>query len=153
MGGSFEAYDFAGLFTPLFFIFFGHVIWRLIAKEKPVLENGLLAFVMEGFVEVMETVSTFFSNTVSFLRIGAFALAHAVFSFIVFYFTEVLAHSGVAGTLSAALIMITGNAIIIVLEGLIVAIQVIRLQYYEFFNKFFVETGVEFAPFRFKNKE
>jgi len=153
LGGSFKDYDFAGIFIPLFFIFFGHVIWRLFTKEKPILENGILAFIMEGFVEVMETVSTFFSNTVSFLRVGAFALAHAVFSYIVFYFTEVLAHSGAAGTLSAALIMIIGNAIIITLEGLIVAIQVVRLQYYEFFNKFFVETGVEFAPFRLKNKE
>ena len=153
LGGKFEAYDFAGIFIPLFFIFFGHVIWRLISKEKPVLENGFLAFMMEGFVEVLETVSTYFSNTVSFLRIGAFALAHAVFSFIVFYFTETLAHSGAAGTLSAVFLIIIGNAIIIALEGLIVAIQVIRLQYYEFFNKFFVETGVEFAPFRFKNKE
>jgi V/A-type H+-transporting ATPase subunit I len=36
---------------------------------------------------------------------------------------------------------------------MIVAIQVVRLQYYEFFSKFFTETGVEFAPFRFrKNK-
>jgi len=152
LGGRFEAYDFAGLLIPVFCIFFGQVIWRIIAREKPVLENGLLSFIMEGFVEVLDTVSTYFSNTVSFLRVGAFALAHAVFSFIIFYFTEQLASSGIAGTLSAALIMIAGNAIIIVLEGLIVAIQVIRLQYYEFFNKFFIETGVEFAPFSFKGK-
>ncbi|MCL2213628.1 MAG: V-type ATP synthase subunit I [Treponema sp.] len=152
LGGRFEAYDFAGLLVPVVCIFFGPVIWRLIAGEKPVLENGLLSFVMEGFVEVLDTVSTYFSNTVSFLRVGAFALAHAVFSFIVFYFTAQLASSGITGTLSAALIMIAGNAIIIVLEGLIVAIQVIRLQYYEFFNKFFIETGVEFAPFSFKDK-
>ena len=151
-GGRFEAYDFAGLLIPVICIFFGQVIWRTIAGEKPVLENGLLSFIMEGFVEVLDTVSTYFSNTVSFLRVGAFALAHAVFSFIVFYFTDQLASSGIAGTFSAALIMIAGNAIIIVLEGLIVAIQVIRLQYYEFFNKFFVETGVEFAPFSFKDR-
>ena len=48
-------------------------------------------------------------------------------------------------------IMIVGNAVIIVLEGMIVAIQVIRLQYYEFFSKFFQETGREFVPFKFKN--
>ena len=151
-GGKFHILDLIGLLLPILSIFFGSVIWRVIKKEKPVLENGLMAFVMEGFVEVMETVSSYFSNTVSFLRVGAFALAHAVFSFIIFYFTDELARSGIAGTLSAALIMIAGNAIIIVLEGLIVAIQVIRLQYYEFFNKFFVETGVEFAPFSFKHK-
>jgi len=151
-GGKFEAYDLFFLLTPLFFIFFGPVIWRIIKREKPALENGFLVFFMEGFVEVLETISTYFSNTVSFLRVGAFALAHAVFSFIIFYFTDELARSGLAGTFSAALIMIIGNVIIIALEGLIVAIQVIRLQYYEFFNKFFTETGVEFAPFRFKQR-
>ena len=46
--------------------------------------------------------------------------------------------------------MILGNALIIVLEGMIVAIQVIRLQYYEFFSKFFHDTGSEFKPFVFE---
>ena len=151
-GGRFKWFDFLGLFIPVFCIFFGPVIWRIISKERPVLEHGLMAFIMEGFVEVLETVSTYISNTVSFLRVGAFALSHAVLSFIVFRFSEELANSGIAGSVTAVFIMILGNIIIIVLEGMIVAIQVVRLQYYEFFNKFFVETGVEFAPFRFKNK-
>ena len=153
LGGKFEMYDFAGLLIPAFCIFFGPVIWRIVTKEKHVLENGFFTFLLEGAMEVMDTVSSYFSNTVSFLRVGAFALAHAVFSFIVFYFTDELARSGLAGTFSAILIMIIGNAIIILLEGLIVAIQVIRLQYYEFFNKFFIETGVEFAPFKFNAKK
>jgi V/A-type H+-transporting ATPase subunit I len=103
-------------------------------------------------VEILETASTYISNTVSFLRVGAFALSHAVLSYIVFRFSEEIARSGAgaAGSLSALLIMIFGNALIIVLEGMIVAIQVVRLQYYEFFSKFFTETGVEFAPFRFR---
>ena len=150
LGGSFVLLDFAGLLIPLSCIIFGPVIWRIITGKRPYIEHGLFMFIMEGFVEVLETVSTYISNTVSFLRVGAFALSHAVFSFIVFYFTDRLAQSGIAGTFSAALIMIFGNAIILVLEGMIVAIQVIRLQYYEFFNKFFIETGVEFAPFRLK---
>ena len=152
-GGSFQWFDLIGILIPVACIFFGPVIWRIIIKEKSVFENGLMIFILEGFVEVLETVSTYISNTVSFLRVGAFALAHAVFSFIVFYFTDELARSGIAGTFSAMLIMIVGNVIIIALEGLIVAIQVIRLQYYEFFNKFFVETGVEFAPFQFKTQK
>jgi V/A-type H+-transporting ATPase subunit I len=61
----------------------------------------------------------------------------------------------VGGSLSAGglIIGIFGNLVIIVLEGLIVTIQVIRLQYYEFFSKFFTETGREFTPFRFTYKE
>jgi V/A-type H+-transporting ATPase subunit I len=151
-GGRFAWFDLAGLLIPVMCIFFGPVIWRIIAGERPVLQHGLMVFIMEGFVEVLETVSNYISNTVSFLRVGAFALSHAVLSFIVFSFYERLANSSIAGSLSAVLIMLLGNAIIIVLEGMIVAIQVVRLQYYEFFNKFFIETGVEFAPFRFKNR-
>jgi V/A-type H+-transporting ATPase subunit I len=153
LGGKFELYDLFGLLIPVFFIFFGPLIWRIITGKKPVFENNIFIFIIEGFAEILETVSTFFSNTLSFLRVGAFALAHAVFSFVIFFFTDEMARSGVSGAVSAALIMIAGNVIIILLEGLIVAIQVMRLQYYEFFNKFFIETGVEFAPFRFKNKE
>ena len=48
--------------------------------------------------------------------------------------------------------IVLGNVIVIVLEGMIVAIQVVRLQYYEFFSKFFTETGREFEPFEFKYK-
>ncbi len=48
--------------------------------------------------------------------------------------------------------MVIGNLIIIVLEGLIVTIQVVRLQYYEFFSKFFTETGEAFKPFTLNSK-
>jgi V/A-type H+-transporting ATPase subunit I len=112
-----------------------------------------MTFIMEGFVEVMETASGYISNTVSFLRVGAFALSHGVLSYIVFRFTEELAGGGPVGSISAMLVFIFGNLVIIVLEGMIVAIQVVRLQYYEFFSKFFTETGVEFAPFRFRKGE
>jgi V/A-type H+-transporting ATPase subunit I len=153
-GGRFEYFDAAGLALPAFCVFFGPAIWRIITGKRPVLEHGLMTFIMEGFVEILETASTYISNTVSFLRVGAFALSHAVLSYIVFRFSEELARSGggPAGSLSALLVMIFGNALIIVLEGMIVAIQVVRLQYYEFFSKFFTETGVEFSPFRFRKR-
>ncbi|MDR2479564.1 MAG: V-type ATP synthase subunit I [Treponema sp.] len=153
-GGRFEYYDIAGIAVPALCIFFGPAIWRGIAREKPVLPHGLMSFIMEGFVEILETASTYISNTVSFLRVGAFALSHAVLSYIVFWSSEEIARSGSgpAGPVSALLVVIFGNAVIIVLEGMIVAIQVVRLQYYEFFGKFFTETGVEFSPFRFRKK-
>ena len=153
--GRFEWLDLIGILVPVASIFFGTVIWRCIARERPVLEHGLVTFIMEGFVEIMETASTYISNTVSFLRVGAFALSHTVLSYIVFRFTEELVHSadGPAGSLPAILVLIFGNLVIIVLEGMIVAIQAVRLQYYEFFNKFFTETGVEFSPFRFRKSE
>jgi V/A-type H+-transporting ATPase subunit I len=147
-GGAFSRLDYIGLFVPAGLVFFGPLLWRIISGERPVLESGLLVFIMEGFVEILESASTYISNTVSFLRVGAFALSHAVLSFIVFSLSEMVQETA-AGALSMV-ILIFGNAVIIVLEGMIVAIQVVRLQYYEFFSKFFTETGVEFKPFRFR---
>jgi V/A-type H+-transporting ATPase subunit I len=149
LGGAFARFDVAGLLIPVFCILFGPVMWRAFAGERPILKEGLLVFIMESFVEALETVSTCISNTVSFLRVGAFALSHAVLAFIVFTLSEMVSGAPV-GPLFALIIMIIGNAVIIVLEGMIVAIQVVRLQYYEFFSKFFTETGVEFEPFRFR---
>jgi V/A-type H+-transporting ATPase subunit I len=153
-GGRFEYFDLAGILIPCACIFFGQVIWRCVSREKPVLKHGLMTFFMEGFVEIIETASGFISNTVSFLRVGAFALSHAVLSYIVFRFTEELVHLGSPiGSVSAMMVLIFGNLVIIVLEGLIVAIQAVRLQYYEFFSKFFSDTGVEFAPFSFRKSD
>jgi V/A-type H+-transporting ATPase subunit I len=150
-GGRFAWFDMLGLLLPVACIFFGPVVWRLISGERPVLEHGLLVFIMEGFVEILETASTYISNTVSFLRVGAFALSHAVLSFIVFTLSEMVGDLAV-GPIVSLIVMIFGNGVIILLEGMIVAIQVVRLQYYEFFSKFFTETGVEFSPFRFRRE-
>lgn len=150
-GGYFAWFDLLGLAVPSVCIFFGPVIWRFISGKRPILEEGLMVFIMEGFVEILETASTYISNTVSFLRVGAFALSHAVLSFIVFTLSGMVSHL-VAGPVLSLVIMAFGNTVIILLEGMIVAIQVVRLQYYEFFSKFFTETGVEFAPFRFRGK-
>jgi V/A-type H+-transporting ATPase subunit I len=148
---SFRWFDAAGLLLPLAGIFFGQAIWRLVSGERPVFKEGIMIFVMEGFVEVLETVSTYVSNTVSFLRVGAFALSHAVLAYIVFRFSEEVAAIP-AGTAIRFLILVFGNLVIILLEGLIVAIQVVRLQYYEFFSKFFTDMGLEFSPFRFRKE-
>lgn len=148
-GAPFGWYDGVAMGVPLLGIFFAEPLTRLIEGHRPVLENGLFSMFIEGVVELLEVVSTNISNSVSFLRVGAFALSHAVLSYIIFTMSTL-----VGGSLSAGgiVIGIFGNAVIIVLEGLIVAIQVVRLQYYEFFSKFFTETGREFKPFRFTYK-
>ncbi|MDR2521967.1 MAG: V-type ATP synthase subunit I [Spirochaetaceae bacterium] len=146
----FAAYDALALAVPIAAIVCGPFIWRLATRKNP-FEEGFFAFIMEGIVEILETVSGYVSNTVSFLRVGAFALSHAVLSFIIFTMAEKVAGVTLGGAWSL-LIIIFGNALIIVLEGMIVAIQVIRLQYYEFFGKFFTETGTEFSPFKFSRR-
>ncbi len=96
-------------------------------------------FFVESFFEIFEILLSIFSNTLSFIRVGAFALNH-VGLFIAF---ETLAHlidSGVGSTI----IYMIGNIFIIGLEGLIVGIQVLRLEYYELFNKYYIGGGEEF---------
>jgi V/A-type H+-transporting ATPase subunit I len=101
---------------------------------------------MEGIVEMLESLTYYVSNSVSFLRVAAFAMAHGVLSVIVFELSDMVAQ-GASGVVFRVLIIVIGNLVIIVLEGLIVTIQVVRLQYYEFFSKFFTETGEAFTPF------
>jgi V/A-type H+-transporting ATPase subunit I len=152
LGGHFVTPDLVCLVIPVFCIFFGPVIWNLISGERPVIKEGLLPFIIGGVVEILETVSSYISSTVSFLRVGAFALSHTVLSFIIFSLAELVQEGSTFGPLFSMVIVIFGNLIIILLEGMIVAIQVVRLQYYEFFSKFFTETGVAFAPFRFRRE-
>ena len=141
------AYDIIIIIVSLFFAAFAEPFERAANHEKPLFENGFGTYIISGAVELIEVVSGYLSNTVSFVRVGAFALSHAVLNFTILTLTEMV---GGQGTIGGIIVLIAGNALIIVLEGMIVAIQVIRLQYYEFFSKFFHETGREFKPFKFE---
>jgi V/A-type H+-transporting ATPase subunit I len=131
-------------------LFLGESLERIIEGKKPLFPDGFLSFFIQGIVEIIESVSYYASNTVSFLRVGAFALSHTVLSFIVFAMGDMI-RGGLpyVGPAMQLLVLIIGNAVILVLEGMVVAIQVVRLQYYEFFSKFFSETGSKFEPFSF----
>lgn len=146
-------FDFVVLGICLLGIFFSEPLTHLVEGHRPIMENGLVATLVEGIVELLEVVSSYLSNSVSFLRVGAFALAHAVLGYIIFTMTSLIqSNGGWGGTAGSIAVSIFGNLLVIVLEGMIVAIQVVRLQYYEFFSKFFTETGREFEPFEFKYK-
>lgn len=141
------AYDWIVISVSLFLTACSEIFQRLVDGERPILENGLFSAVIGAVVEIIEVISSYLSNTVSFVRVGAFALAHAVLGYIINTFVELAPGAG------GIAVAILGNAIVVVLEGMIVAIQVVRLQYYEFFSKFFSETGREFKPFSFVYKE
>jgi V/A-type H+-transporting ATPase subunit I len=146
LGGRFQGFDMVFIAVPLLALFFREPIAHLVSGHRPLLKEGFLTFIMEGIVEILESVTYYISNSVSFLRVAAFAMAHTVLSLIIFTISGLVASSP-GGVFFQILIIVLGNLIIIVLEGLIVTIQVIRLQYYEFFSKFFTETGEEFRPF------
>jgi len=143
------AYDIIIIAVSLFFAAFAEPFERAMEGKKPLFENGFGTYIISSLVEIIEVISGYLSNTVSFVRVGAFALSHAVLNFTILTLTNMV---GGPGSIGGIIVLIAGNALIIVLEGMIVAIQVIRLQYYEFFSKFFHETGKEFKPFRFELK-
>lgn len=145
----FRAYDWIIIGVSLFFAAFDEPFKNLVNKKRPLLENGFGTYLIASVVEVIEVISGYLSNTVSFVRVGAFALSHAVLDYVIYILTNIV---GGQGSVAGIAVMIVGNAVIIVLEGMIVAIQVVRLQYYEFFSKFFHETGSEFKPFKFEVK-
>jgi V/A-type H+-transporting ATPase subunit I len=96
------------------------------------------------FIETLETVVGYISNTLSFLRVAAFSLNHAALSI------AVLTLAGMMGTTGHVITVILGNLFVLVLEGAIVAIQVMRLQYYEGFSRYFSGDGHEFTPLRLR---
>ncbi|MHB0868461.1 MAG: V-type ATP synthase subunit I [Chloroflexota bacterium] len=101
------------------------------------------AYAIQAGVESFDLVVRFASNTMSFLRIGAFALGHVGLGITIFALAE-LAH-GLPGASLGVLVL--GNLVILVLEGLIVGIQALRLEYYEFFTKFLHGGGIAYSPF------
>jgi vacuolar-type H+-ATPase subunit I/STV1 len=119
----------------------------LFQSAKP---HGIAEYVMETVMGVVEIALGLFANTISFIRVGAFALSHAGLS-IVTYTLAYMADPAMKSA-GAVIIIIIGNIFIIGFEGLICGIQSMRLEYYEFFSKFFKGDGVVFSPFTLKAK-
>ncbi|WP_295390113.1 V-type ATPase 116kDa subunit family protein [uncultured Thiodictyon sp.] len=111
--------------------------WRHL--EAPLGEKVLVVL-----IETLETVIGYISNTLSFLRVAAFSLNHVALSIAVFTL------AGMVGDFGHVITVILGNVFVLVLEGGIVMIQVIRLQYYEGFSRYFSGAGHEFAPLRLR---
>lgn len=120
-----------------------------IKGKKVKIESGMGMFLVQGFFELFEIMLSFFSNTISFVRIGAFAVSHAAMM-------EVVLMLG--GITEGAenpnwIVIVLGNILVSGLEGLVVGIQVLRLEYYEMFSRFYKGSGREFKPFNEKTKE
>jgi V/A-type H+-transporting ATPase subunit I len=110
--------------------------------------NDALALIVCSLVEVLDTLVSTLSNTATFIRLAAFALGHAGLFLATFTVADAVAKTG-GGTVGAMVVVIAGNVVIIALEGLIVSVQSIRLEYYEFFSKFYSAGGEEYRPLRF----
>lgn len=119
-------------------ILFKDVLADKLEKRKSQEKHSFI----ERFFELIETLLSFASNTISFVRLAAFAINHVGLCMAIYILAGMTAG---AGNLAVAII---GNALVIVLEGLIVAIQVLRLEYYELFSRFYSGDGKEYKPIR-----
>jgi Archaeal/vacuolar-type H+-ATPase subunit I len=126
---------------PLLVIFFKEPLTALVEKKTEIMPKEKGMFFVQGFFELFEVLLSYFSNTLSFVRVGAFAVSHAAMMEVV------LMLGGVESGSPNWLVIILGNLFVCGMEGLIVGIQVLRLEYYELFSRFYRGTGREFKPY------
>lgn len=127
---------------PLLIIFFKEPLTAVMEKKSEKIEGGMGMFITQGIFELFEVLLSYFSNTLSFVRVGAFAVSHAAMMQVVL----MLAGAESGGSTNWA-VVIGGNLFVCGMEGLIVGIQVLRLEYYELFSRFYRGSGRAFEPY------
>lgn len=128
--------------VPLLVIGFKEPLTALVEKKAEVMPKKKGMFFVQMFFELFELLLSYFSNTLSFVRVGAFAVSHAAMMSVVL----MLAGAENGGNPNI-LVIIVGNLFVVGMEGLIVGIQVLRLEYYEIFSRFYKGGGREFKPY------
>lgn len=126
---------------PLILIFLKEPLTHKLAHED-MFPEGVGGFVVESIFELLEVCLTFVANTMSFLRIGGFVLSHAGMMLVVYVLADMV------GTTFSPLVIVLGNIFVMCLEGMIVGIQVLRLEFYEMFSRYFDGGGTEFKSLK-----
>ncbi len=120
---------------------------KLVTGEPgPKIEGSIGMFIVQGFFEMFEVMLSYFSNSLSFVRIGAFAVSHAAMM------SVVLQLSGFESGNTNWVVVVLGNLFVMGMEGLIVGIQVLRLEFYEMFSRFYSGDGRPFINSLKKSK-
>ncbi len=126
---------------PLLLIFLKEPLTRKLHHGK-LFPDGFGAFFVECFFELFEICLSYITNTISYLRVGGFVLSHAGMMMAVTMIMEM------SGGIFAVLIGVFGNILVMCLEGLVVGIQVLRLQFYEMFSRYFNGNGIAFTALK-----
>jgi len=138
---------------PLMILFVGVPVVLFFMKEPL---NGLMKgegltphqgwgnFVLEEVFEVLEIILSFVTNSLSYLRVGGFVLSHAGMMLVVMTLVKMTGNAG-------PVVFVLGNLFVMGLEGLIVGIQTLRLEYYEMFSRYFVGNGKKFTMISSEN--
>ncbi len=135
------------VFTPLYIIVFillpilvmfcQEPLGKLAEHRKDWKPESIGGFIAENFFEMFEVILSYVTNTVSFLRVGAYAICHAGMMLVVYT---------LAGDPASPVVLIIGNILVMGIEGLMVCIQVLRLEFYEMFGRFYQSGSREFTP-------
>ena len=133
---------------PLILIALKEPIMAIIEKNADIFPKEKGMFVIQAFFELFEILLSYFSNTLSFVRIGAFAVSHAAIMEVV-----LMLAGAENGSSPNWIVVVIGNLFVCGMEGLIVGIQSLRLEYYELFSRFYKGTGKAFHPFFTKNTQ
>lgn len=129
-----------GIAISLILIFLQEPLAKFMERKKDWMPKEKGGFFVQSFFELFEILLSFVTNSVSFVRVGAFALNHAGMMSVVIMFINQTAGA------TSVIIAVLGNLLVIGLEGLIVGIQVLRLGFYEMFSRFYDGDGREFKP-------
>lgn len=119
---------------------------HLVLGQRPLISGDKGSYYVESGFEGVETILSTLSNALSFIRVGAFALNHAG----LFLAFAKMAEMMEGNIIAQMLILVLGNILILTLEGLVVFIQGLRLQYYEMFSKYFGGDGIMYDPLKIK---
>jgi len=131
-------------------VMLSEIFKHLVEGHRPLIEGGVGTYAVQAFFEVFETFISFLSNSLSFMRVGAFAVAHGALSAV---FLLLATQFGSGSFIIYWLVILGGNIFLVIFEGLIVGIQTMRLSYYEFFGKFFTGGGKQFEPLTLRPAE
>lgn len=126
-------------------LFMKEILIGIIEKKnkKEYMPESKMDFILQNTFELIEYVLSYFSNTVSFLRIGAFVLVHSGMMMVFFYMAG--NPDGPADVKPLGWVAIVfGNLLVMALEGLLTGIQALRLEYYEMFSRFYDGGGRPF---------
>ncbi len=126
---------------PLLLIWMREPLGRLVERRPDWKPESLGEYMIQSFFELFEALLSYFSNTLSFMRVGAFVLVHAGMMSAVFLMAQMPQNP-----VAYAVILVLGNLLVLVMEALLVAIQVMRLQFYELFSRYYIGDGKPFAP-------
>lgn len=132
------------MILPAVLIFFKEPLGKLLSRAPDWKPKKWGEYMVQNGFELFEIMLSYVTNTMSFLRVGAYVLVHAGMMMVVFTIAQIMPGGVVGYTLMA----VFGNVFVIALEGLLVGIQVLRLNFYELFSRFFEGQGRPFAPIR-----